>query len=475
MNGNVSTGSRRSASRSLAVWLAAASVLGTFTSFLPVHAGGAAVWTQQFGTRENEGATGVAVGADGSVYVTGDTMGDLQGSSAGYSDVFVRKLAPDSTELWTQQFGNTAYDLADALAVGDDGSIYVTGNTSGDLESSSAGSNDAFVRKYTFDGTVAWAQQFGTTETENSNAVVVGRDGSVSVAGLTGGDLEGLNSGQNDAFVRTYGADGTMLWTHQFGTDADDSANAVAAGADGSIYVAGNSSGALVSTNSGSTDVFVRKYTSDGEVAWTQQFGTTALDFALGLAVSGDGIYVVGYTTGDLQGSTTGKNDAFVRKYASDGTMIWTQQFGTAESDEAWAVAGGDDGSIYITGDTAGDLGATNNGRVDVFVRRYAADGAVLWTQQFGSKDLDHASGTAVGAAGDFYVAGHTLGNLQGSNAGSSDAFVGRYNPATPQKTSTPPTSSKTSWLAWAIALTGLAIIIAGGSVITLRRRRRNV
>ena len=46
-------------------------------------------------------------------------------------------------------------------------------------------------------------------------------------------------------------------------------------------------------TATGSVDVFVSKYDFDGHVIWTRQFGTAKYDDALGIAVSGPGIYVM--------------------------------------------------------------------------------------------------------------------------------------------------------------------------------------
>jgi len=61
---------------------------------------GNVVWTRQFGTPGTDYATGVSVDASG-VYVHGSTTGTLPGqTSAGDSDVFVRKYAaPLSSEI----------------------------------------------------------------------------------------------------------------------------------------------------------------------------------------------------------------------------------------------------------------------------------------------------------------------------------------------------------------------------------------
>ena len=96
-----------------------------------------------------------------------------------------------------------------------------------------------------------------------ANGVAVDASGSIYVAGTTEGTLPGQNNapGAGDAFLRKYDANGTELWTRQFGTPKFDDALAVAVDASGSIYVAGRTFGAFPGQNyAGGADAFVRKY-----------------------------------------------------------------------------------------------------------------------------------------------------------------------------------------------------------------------
>ena len=53
---------------------------------------------------------------------------------------------------------------------------------------------------------------------------------------------------------------------------------------------------ALAGSNLGGDDAFVRKYKTDGTIEWTKQFGTPQDDFPTGIAVDASGVYVVGRT-----------------------------------------------------------------------------------------------------------------------------------------------------------------------------------
>ena len=386
-------------------------------------------WTRQFGSADEDGASGVAVDTTG-VYVIG-TVGVIIGgalpgqTSSGGMDAFVRKYDPMGNVVWTRQFGSRGTDEAIAVAVDATG-VYVAGDTNGTLPGqTSSGFTDAFVRKYKPDGNELWTRQFASTRGGVvAEGVAVDATG-VYVVGRTSGTLPGQDrAGGNDAFVRKYDGNGTELWTRQFGTSDSDQATGVAVDATG-VYVAGATErtipGQIFARD---TEVFVRKYDPSGTEQWIRQFGTLVTDWAEGVTVDATGVYVVGWTSGDLGRDRAGGIDAFVRKYDANGTAQWTRQFGTTTSDRASAVAVYATG-VYVAGDINGTLpGQDRAGGSDAFVRKYDASGNAVWTRQFGSASTDWASAVAVDATG-VYVVGLTFGTLPGqTSAGRQDAFV---------------------------------------------------
>jgi hypothetical protein len=57
------------------------------------------------------------------------------------------------------------------------------------------------------------------------------------------------------------------------------------------VYVVGAAAGALPGQiYSGIADVFVRKYDLNGNELWTRQFGTPAVDLAIGVSVDTTGV-----------------------------------------------------------------------------------------------------------------------------------------------------------------------------------------
>jgi hypothetical protein len=316
--------------------------------------------------------------------VVGGTFGTLPDqTSSGLADAFVRKYDSSLTgvnEVWTRQFGTVASDTALAVDGDDSGNVYVAGCTSGALpDQTLSGAVDAYVRKYDSSGNEVWTRQFGGgggTYTQTWGAAVDGA-GNAYVTGFTSGTLpDQANSGNFDAFVRKYDSSGNEVWTRQFGSDNSGWGGAYArrvrVDSSGNVYVMGYTGGAILDqTYLGCNDIFVRKYDSEGNILWTRQFGTTGDEYGYGLAVDGsDRIYVVGTTFGALPDQTpSGGSDAFIRKYDSLGNEVWTWQFGSSADDWATGVTVDVIFNIYIVGATNGALPEqTSAGGTDGFI-----------------------------------------------------------------------------------------------------------
>ena len=273
-----------------------------------------------------------------------------------------------------------------------------------------------------------------------TTSVVTGVGGTVSFAvnlptGLNGKSLTATTStllgagGNTSEFSACVTVTPSILWAQQFGSTADDFATGVAIDASG-VYVTGYTSGTLPGQiSAGGNDAFVRKYDLGGAEVWTRQFGTVFNDEAFGISVDASGVYVAGRTTGTLPGQVSaGGTDAFVRKYDLAGNVIWTRQFGTTYDDAIYGMSV-DASGVYVAGQTDGTLsGQTSAGGYDAFVRKYDLAGNEVWTRQFGTVDGEYAGFICIDASG-VYVAGNTSGALPGeTSSGNVDAFVRKYD-----------------------------------------------
>lgn len=423
--------------------------------------GGNVIWTRQIGTNSTDWAYGVAADGSGSVYVTGQACGTFSGQSAwGNCDAFLAKLNASGTMVWVRQFGTAEVDLGYAVAVDGNGNPTVAGTTRGAFPGfTNAGASDVFVRKYDPNGNVVFTDQVGSTGTDDGRAIAVNAAGEILVGGwMPAGFLRkyaadgtaqwtvfpgvqqvyGVSYAPDGTFyaaissggggVRRFDANGGLLWSASFLAIPF----AVSADANG-VSVAGSTTSILPGqTAFGGQDAFARRYNPAGEEVWTQQFGTTQADEALGVAVDATGTFVGGTTWGVFPGQPTayGVGDIYARKFDTNGIVSWTDQFGGLWPGYTSALAVDVKGAVYTAGYTTGPLpGNMQLGAEDAFVTRHDLAGNLIWLRQFGTGGIDFARSVAGDAAGNVYVGGNTNGALPGkTRTGQEDGFLRKFD-----------------------------------------------
>ena len=397
------------------------------------------VWTRHLGSNSEDYGSSITTDKDGAIYVTGTTYGSLDGQvNLGGTDAFVSKFNSNGVKLWTRLVGNVESVASAAITTDSFGAIYIAGSTYeggnggkvGLDGQTNSGNWDAFVTKFNPDGTKAWTRLLGSYGADEAHAIASGIDGAVYVAGFAGSSIDGATYlGYGDAFVAKFNSDGEKVWTRLFGSKSSENAYAVAVSKEGAVFLAGKTDGEIDGQSySGGGDAFLTKYNSDGSTAWTRLLGTNTFESASSITLGIDGsIFIAGDTEGSLDSQKgSGLRDAFVTKFNSDGSKAWTRIVGSSGNEHAYALTTSLDGSIYLTGDTNGILdGQMNSGFLDAFVAKFTPDGTKVWTSLIGTKSFDFARSIISSAEGDIYIAGSSMGDLDGQiSSGGYDAFV---------------------------------------------------
>jgi hypothetical protein len=332
---------------------------------------------------------------------------------------------------WTRQMGSALEGTSETRIAADAfGNIYISGSTEGSLGGPNLGIVDNFLIKYDSSGVPLWSRQIGTTRVDGGCGVAVDASGNSYIGGSTSGSLGGANAGGFDAFISKHDPLGNVLWSKQLGTSGNDWCNSIAVDSAGNSYISGYTEGSgLGGTNKGRQDAFLTKYDTTGTLLWCRQIATSAIDEAFGVALDASGnAYVTGMTMGNIGGTPMGSYDAFLTKYDASGSLLWSRKIGTSSWDQAYSVAVDISGNAYIGGLTYGNLGGTNSGLVDVLLAKYDASGTALWTKQFGTSGSDQGTSVAVDLLGNAYISGYTDGSLGASNVGGNDLFLFKYD-----------------------------------------------
>ncbi|MBI1733651.1 MAG: SBBP repeat-containing protein [Candidatus Rokubacteria bacterium] len=156
-------------------------------------AGNALTYSTYLGGSGDDAALGIAVGADGSAYVTGETASAdfpvaraVQSLLAGGTDAFVGKLNPaGSLLLYSTFLGGASDDAGQGIALDVAGTAYVAGTTASanfpavsPIQDALGGALDAFVAQLSDGGIVQFsATEYVTSEASGVAVITVTRTG----------------------------------------------------------------------------------------------------------------------------------------------------------------------------------------------------------------------------------------------------------------------------------------------------------
>ena len=289
----------------------------------------------------------------------------------------------ETAKPWVATLGDSNDDYSRSVAVAPDGSVYVCGYT----ESTSNGSNDLLLAKFSSSGTVQWQKTLGGSGDERGQSVAVAPDGSVYVCGITRPYL----------LIAKFNSSGTVQWQKTLGGGPG---NSIAVAPDGSIYVCVQSGTSYyVSTLS--------KFSSSGTTQWGKTlYGDSRHNYCQSVAVAPDGsVYVCGYTDSVYNGT----RNLLLTKFSSSGTAQWYKTLG-AGYEHGQSVAVAPDGSVYVCGDTY------LAGNCDLLLAKITDSIIEKDTVTFGSLTFQDASFTSENVS---------LGTASYSGASIDDSYLG--------------------------------------------------
>ena len=300
----------------------------------------------------------------------------------------VTPASAQSATLVSQTIWGTAgHESVEGVAVGPDGSTYLTGN-----HSLVGPPSKIFLVKFDPDGSIAWQQTWdGPDEFFDSRPsdVAVSADGTAIY--VTGTALITPNLA---VLLKFNAADGAIVWAKSWGENSFP--QGVAVDTDGSIYVSGNNN------TSDDFHVFVTRFASDGSVVWHRKWNgaTSGGDVALD---GGGNVYVA--AEAPVPGSEIFAFQIALLKLDTGGNAIWQRTVAEGEQlDARGGLTVGPDGSVYIAGARLDD----HDFAFDALVLKFAPDGTLLWNRTWGGRGHDEAGGVAVSGDGAVFVTGTT-------------------------------------------------------------------
>jgi uncharacterized protein (TIGR03437 family) len=204
--------------------------------------------------------TAIQVDSSGYIYIAGESYPGVPSSSTGHA--FVGKLSPDGSQtIWWTKLAGSSNDNAQAIALGSDDSVYVTGTTqsqdfpttSGAMQTATSALVQAFAAKLDPAGAVIYSTYIGGTADTAGVAIAVDSSGRAFITGgmLTSGTfptspgaVTGATVDNGTAFIIELNAAGSAAPVGIVGFGG----SAIAVDAQDNIYAVGGFQGGLPTT-----------------------------------------------------------------------------------------------------------------------------------------------------------------------------------------------------------------------------------
>lgn len=348
----------------------------------------------------NSRADKLAIAPDTSKLICGESAGSLDGETlTGTEAAFFSLFNPGGTREWTKLLnGSTgSTNCTDVIAAKDGSGFYGVGHTTSSLGGNTLiGNRDIFLGRLDSSGNGTFLKTKGAAgatayatgmDSDSSGNLYIG--GYVNGAGLDGNTL----TGSSDIFVIKYDSNGNWLGTVQKGVAGNVSYNyRIYVSSTDHIYISGSTQGSLFRTISSTYDCILIKLDTSLNFQWGIQYGSTdAGKICQGYNIVEDAsgnLIVLGYTGGNFDGNTvTGSYDGFITKYTTAGSHISTKFFGSAGSTiYTYGMDKDSSHNIYVSGFVTSSLdGISVTGTGDAFVRMMDADGNFIRSKLIGS------------------------------------------------------------------------------------------
>lgn len=272
------------------------------------NSSGNLIWIKTFGGKLDDFATAITGDPEGNLYVTGlftDTarFGETELISKG-SDLFTAKLNPKGSVIWVKALGTAGTAISNAIAVTDQGGVFVGGVYSGNFDNDkikrNIGQTDAFVCKLDWEGNRTWTRVFGGPGFEEVNVLKTDPWGRVLVGAVFDqfmyvNEMEYEGSSSKSGAAILYESTGSVVWTKIFtGQDAQCSIHDAVTDLEGTCYLTGKFSGDMnfgevVASSRGQTDAFILAVDKSGSVRWISAIGGAQTDDAMVLELLPNG------------------------------------------------------------------------------------------------------------------------------------------------------------------------------------------
>ena len=347
------------------------------------------IWAKSFGGTDWEVPTSITVDKYGNIFITGYFMShNLSIDSiiitnpdtlSWNANIFTIKYDSSGNLKWAKIAGGINDDYAYGITTDAIGNVYLVGTFLSptmyfDTNTiTNAGFCNILIAKYDPSGNIIWAKCAGGNSWDSGNSIASDENDNIYITGnysspvITFDSITLTNAGSENIFISKYNTSGNVIWARSAGGNLYDSGNGITLDTYKNIIITGNFSSHIITfgsfilnnifTSDTTSDIFVAKYDSLGNVLWAKCSGGIEDEYSFGITTdAGCNIYLTGLfssSTINFNGtilSNAGLNDFYILKYDLLGNEKWAKSGGGSKEETGYGIIADYYGNIYLTG-----------------------------------------------------------------------------------------------------------------------------
>ena len=260
---------------------------------LKTNANGDSMWSQTFGSSEQDEIFDFNTTSDGGFILIGAT----ETSAVTQSDVWLIKTDANGNEQWTQTIEYGGSDEGRGVQQTPDGGYIIVGYVNG-------GTNQVLIIKTDSGGNETWHRLYDIGMAALPNTIGQSSDNGYIVSGSF------MSTSLYDAFVIKTNASGDTAWTYTYSEPGYEMGNDI-------VEVENNNYilyGLTTSIGAGNSDVLMIKLNSNGNEMWTHTIGTALGESGMRITKLNDGSFIA---AGNRE-SNAGNSEIWLLRFESD-------------------------------------------------------------------------------------------------------------------------------------------------------------
>ena len=296
---------------------------------------GQQLWQRTIGGASDDAAVDVVDLVDGSVVIVGDTATDTNGMVAG----LVAKIGKNGDLIWQQKILAGQHIWLHAVTAKPGGRLLVAG---------SSGSY-GYIAELDAAGTVLWEK----TLQEGPDviyAIGLRPNGQIVAVG------ERTNVFDTNAAAAVLSSSGNLAWAHDYGSSENDVFNDVIVLLDGTVLAVGESY-----TPEAFEQGWMVEIKEDKAAGWSKFYGGPGVDRLTGISVLSDQTLAL---VGHSDAVNESEANSWVLRVTADGTLIKAKVLGEEYSDGLSEIAARPDGSFATVGFRTTDFDSSRDAYV---------------------------------------------------------------------------------------------------------------